>query len=524
MKTKLSFQTPKFLLSLLLIFFTTLSYSQSSCGEIAGFEFSNGTSSISVANGETVAIDELPSDFYLNLLINGKSGSAKYIIENLDTGEIHRITENVLPYTFPAGNRSWNLGVGSFKIKANLYKYNFGIKKCDSNTITFTVIESNCAADAGTLKAVESTVALGSPTTMISAEPDGNMNVPSGYSYIYVLTSGEDLVIEQVSDMPKFDVVEAGLYTIHTLVYDGNADSPNFLDLSIVDFGTTTGGAVLGIVTEAGICASLDVAGAPITVVEESTECAADAGTLYSMSPISCFSEGTTIITADIDDAPIVPVGYNQLYVLTNAFNLTILNVSETPEFEISDSGFYRIHSLVYDPNTLDLSLVTPGVTTGFDVVELIEENGICASLDVQGAINLVIKSRWFCDFFNMYFSSSTSRTTNNDISAKDLEYFVKKYKSFDAFRRDFISNNTIANIYPNPVAEKFNIEMNLLEDEDIKFSIIDIQGRKVMFGSAKELEFGKKTIKTNGLNDGVYLIQLESEYRTITKKIIINK
>ena len=46
-----------------------LSYSQSSCGEIAGFEFSNGTSSISVANGETVAIDELPSDFYLNLLI-----------------------------------------------------------------------------------------------------------------------------------------------------------------------------------------------------------------------------------------------------------------------------------------------------------------------------------------------------------------------------------------------------------------------------------------------------------------------
>ncbi|MCK0180667.1 hypothetical protein MWU50_15335, partial [Flavobacteriaceae bacterium S0862] len=109
-----------------------------------------------------------------------------------------------------------------------------------------------------------STVALGSPTTMISAEPDGNMTVPAGYSYIYVLTSGEDLVIEQVSDMPKFDVVEAGLYTIHTLIYDGNADSPNFLDLSIVEFGTTTGGAVLGIVTEAGICASLDVAGAPI--------------------------------------------------------------------------------------------------------------------------------------------------------------------------------------------------------------------------------------------------------------------
>ena len=52
-------------------------------------------------------------------------------------------------------------------------------------------------------------------------------------------------------------------------------------------------------------------------------------------------------------------------------------------------AGTYRIHALVYDPNTLDLSIVEIGVTTGFDVNALLIQGGgdICASLDVAGAL-----------------------------------------------------------------------------------------------------------------------------------------
>ena len=48
----------------------------------------------------------------------------------------------------------------------------------------------------------------------------------------------------------------------------------------------------------------------------------------------------------------------------------------------------YTIHTLVYDPTTLDLSIVVPGTTTGFDVNALLIQGGgtICAALDVNGA------------------------------------------------------------------------------------------------------------------------------------------
>ncbi|WP_207303330.1 acetolactate synthase small subunit, partial [Hyunsoonleella flava] len=79
--------------------------------------------------------------------------------------------------------------------------------------------------------------------------------IPSEYSRIYVLTSGDNLVIEQVNYLPNFTVIKVGKYTIHTLIYDARESSINFLDLGIVKFGETTGVDVLGIVTENGLCA-----------------------------------------------------------------------------------------------------------------------------------------------------------------------------------------------------------------------------------------------------------------------------
>ncbi|MEM8567888.1 MAG: hypothetical protein AAGF85_15605 [Bacteroidota bacterium] len=62
--------------------------------------------------------------------------------------------------------------------------------------------------------------------------------------------------------------------------------------------------------------------------------------------------------------------------------------MAATPEFTVQEAGDYRIHTLVYDPETLDLSIVEFGVTTGFDVNGLLQQGGgdICAALDVAGA------------------------------------------------------------------------------------------------------------------------------------------
>ncbi|MBK9401050.1 MAG: hypothetical protein IPN36_09385 [Bacteroidetes bacterium] len=61
--------------------------------------------------------------------------------------------------------------------------------------------------------------------------------------------------------------------------------------------------------------------------------------------------------------------------------------VNATPSFTVTSGGLYNIHTLVYD-STLDLGIVVPGTTTGFDVNGLLVQGGgsICASLDVAGA------------------------------------------------------------------------------------------------------------------------------------------
>ncbi|WP_298555047.1 T9SS type A sorting domain-containing protein [uncultured Algibacter sp.] len=382
-----------------------------------------------------------------------------------------------------------------------------------------------CTADAGTLHATSSNVTLTGDSATISATPDGNINVPEGYSNIFVLTSGEGLVIEAVSATPEFTVTSSGLYTIHTLVYDGREDSANFLNLGIVEFGTTTGVDVLTVVTSAGLCASLDAAGAPVEVLGE-VECTAFSGTMYSKLPVSCLNNGKSTITAKTRESAEVPNGFERLFVLTEAYSLTILGVSNKPSFEVSHRGFYRIHSLVYNPETLDLSVVVPGQTTGFDVVNLIKDNGICASLDVKGALNLVIGSKWFCYFFNKYFNYNSGR---NDFSSRDgnengLSKFVNDYNNYQEFKEDFIANNSKSKFFPNPVVNSLKVELELFENEVMNYSIIDVSGRNVMSGTATNLEFGLQNIDASRLNSGMYLVQFVSEYRTITKKIIVRK
>ena len=528
MKRKIHKPKTKFknLLYFILLFISTHMFADIGCGTFEGFEFTNGHESVDIINGENYVFGNLPGHFYVKALIHGDSESVKFNVENLDTGKKFTIIENILPYTFPAGNGDWNIGNGTFKITASLYKYDSGYGICDVKTFIFTLGDTVCTADAGTLHATASNVTLTGNSAMISATADGDINVPDGYSSIFVLTSGEDLVINAVSTSPEFTVTSAGLYTIHTLVYDGRSDSANFLDLGIVEFGTTTGVDVLTVVTNAGLCAALDVAGAPV-MVEEEEVCTADAGSMYSKNPIQCLEEGISIISAKTTKSPVIPDGYERLFVLTEAYSLTILNVSSTPEFEVNHGGFYRIHSLVYKPETLDLSVVVLGETTGFDVAHLIADNDICASLDVHGAINLVIGSKWFCYFFNKHYSSEAG--AKNSLSSKgrsnnSIDKFVNDYSSYEAFKKDFIATYSISNFFPNPVVNSLKVELELFDNEIMSYNIIDIRGRNVISGVASDLEFGLQTIDARNLNNGMYVVQFVSEYRTIIKKIVVNK
>ena len=245
----------------------------------------------------------------------------------------------------------------------------------------FNVEKCPCAAKAGTLRPATSACLDGGTITLRASRATMPV-VPSGYQVAYVLTRGESLVIINTGAEPSFQVTAPGLYTIHTLVYN-----PTTLDLGIVQLGVTTGVAVNGLLEQGGgsICAALDVAGAKFNVAN--CACTANAGTLRPLTD-GCLQSGSANLRAVQGSRPVVPSGYQVAYVLTRSDSLVIINAGASPNFTVNAAGKYTIHTLVYNPATLDLGIVRLGVTTGFNVNSLLIQGGgkICASLDVAGA------------------------------------------------------------------------------------------------------------------------------------------
>jgi len=136
-----------------------------------------------------------------------------------------------------------------------------------SATVTVTT-NASCLAAAGTLRTESGTVCAGNSSTVaISAIPNGDAVVPAGYSVLYVLTKGTDLVIQKTSATPTFTVDALNAtYRIHTLVYNATPATPSYLDLSVVQLGTTKASEVLSLIAKNRICASLDATGVPVIV------------------------------------------------------------------------------------------------------------------------------------------------------------------------------------------------------------------------------------------------------------------
>jgi hypothetical protein len=372
---------------------------------------------------------------------------------------------------------------------------------------------------------------------------------------LYVLTQGNALVIMQVSQTPEFVVTEEGLFTIHTLVYDGT------LPLEAVEFGVTTGGDVLGLIEGQGICASLDAAGAPITVttcappcnagedaevvlcftdptvwlldylgenvcpggswngpngsiftglfepasgvqgayaytvtgsdgetysatvtvtvIECPSGCQAFAGTLEAVEEEPCEEPAVTLIEAVILDAPVVPDGFEVLYVLTSGTDMIIENVGPEPAFVVDAPGLYTIHTLVYDANTLDLGVVEFGVTPAPVVYFLTEDGGgdICASLDLDGAKITVLEC-------------------------------------------PAISGIAVS-LYPVPADELLYLEVDVRGAERAEFSVHDLSGREVLPQAPLANGPTRTVVPLNNLLPGQYFVRVVSGSQAVAKPFL---
>lgn len=116
--------------------------------------------------------------------------------------------------------------------------------------------------------------------------------------------------------------------------------------------------------------------------------CPAHAGAMASLEDMNCLHNGQVLLAALPDGNAVVPTGFTTVYLLTRTNGLIIEQMGPAPNFLVNTVDVWRIHALVFDPGTLDLSGVQFGSTSAYDVQALLLQGGgsICASLDISGA------------------------------------------------------------------------------------------------------------------------------------------
>ncbi len=159
--------------------------------------------------------------------------------------------------------------------------------------------------------------------------------------------------------------------------------------------------------------------------------------------------------------------------------------------------GFYTVHTLAFDPETLDLNDLVLGTSTAFDILDLIKNNQICADLDTVGSPLMVI------------VTGSTDRNSSITVDQVKGNQAIEAQLSADI------------RLFPNPVVTQLNINVDLLKNEVLNYAMIDVNGKLILTG---KLSNNSNTINTSDLAAGFYILKLNSEVRQLTKKIMVRK
>ena len=337
----------------------------------------------------------LTNDADLTILALNNSGT----FQVSDPG-VYRISVVVAQISDPNADDFFDLGVIDFGVTTGFDLLDqFGDDNlCGSVDVTGSVIivtGDDCDAEAGTSEPVDPQVALVNGTATIAATPNGNQFVPAGFSQFFVLTNDADLTILAINNSGSFQVTQPGVYRISVVVAQiSDPDADDFFDLGVIDFGVTTGFDLLDQFGDDNLCGSVDVTGSVVTVTGDSSNvCIADAGTSTPVDTEVELVDGMAMISATANGNQVVPVGFEQFFVLTNDADLTILAINDSGTFGVTQPGTYRISVVVAetnDPNSpdfFDLSLIDFGVTTGLDLLASFGGSDLCGSVDVTGSV-----------------------------------------------------------------------------------------------------------------------------------------
>jgi len=84
------------------------------------------------------------------------------------------------------------------------------------------------------------------------------------------------------------------------------------------------------------------------------------------------------------------------------------------------------------------------------------------------------------------------------------------------------VQNNNVS-VYPNPFSDKIKVELNLVENENVRIDIVDLQGRLLKnIVDANDVQKGQQAYTIEGINleSGLYFVKVQAGEFIQTKKI----
>ena len=125
----------------------------------------------------------------------------------------------------------------------------------------------------------------------------------------------------------------------------------------------------------------------------------------------------------------------------------------------------------------------------------------------------------------NIFFSNDGTQSTANS------QIFKVYLSNNNSLTVDYMNESSFGTlnmrVYPNPSYGILNIEFNLIKSDNVRITILDINGELVEDISLENQSMGKNSYskKLSSLSNGsVYLITLESSYEKYTQKLVIKK
>jgi len=87
----------------------------------------------------------------------------------------------------------------------------------------------------------------------------------------------------------------------------------------------------------------------------------------------------------------------------------------------------------------------------------------------------------------------------------------------------DYLTDNTVS-VFPNPASNELNVSIQSPERMNVTIKILNLLGKEVVNTNFTFNQENVKTIDITNLNNGVYILQLESEGNVFSRKLIIDK